>query len=126
MIQVVFTGEVVFVLYFCFSLGKFSSGRNFSNEAGKYLKFTGSGEFPATIIETWQKVWTYFSSEPCKHIRAYAIDFEFYKGPTQVSIYIAIEQLVISAPHLFARGCFGYNTDTTFDQIAPFLHLTPT
>ena len=60
-------------------------------ETGNYLKFVGTGAFPKAIIETWQRVWAYFSRADCQHQRRYTTDFEFYDGPTQVSIYIAIE-----------------------------------
>ncbi len=60
-------------------------------ESGSYLKFVGTGEFPKAIIETWQRVWSYFSNINCSNKRRFTTDFEFYDGPKKVSIYIAIE-----------------------------------
>lgn len=60
-------------------------------ESGNYLRFEGTGRFPETIIETWQKVWSYFANDNCPNRRRYTTDFEFYEGPKKISIYIAIE-----------------------------------
>ena len=60
-------------------------------QAGHYLKFSGQGEFPQAIIDTWQRVWAYFTSDACQHTRRYTTDFEYYEGPDAVSIYIAID-----------------------------------
>lgn len=58
---------------------------------GKYLVFSGHGQVPQVVIETWSKVWSYFSSENCAHTRAYTTDFEFYKSQEDIEIHIAIK-----------------------------------
>ncbi len=60
-------------------------------QAGKYLVFSGSGQVPQVVFETWEKVWNYFSAENCPHSRAYTTDFEFYKSQSDIEIHIAIE-----------------------------------
>ena len=57
--------------------------------AGKYLKFTGEGEMPGVVIDTWKAIWSYFSA-PAKEKRAFTADFEVYRGPGTVDIYIAV------------------------------------
>jgi len=59
--------------------------------AGRYLVFHGSGEMPQTVIETWSKVWQYFSDPSPDYRRAYDTDFEYYAGQNEVKIYIAVE-----------------------------------
>lgn len=58
---------------------------------GNYLVFSGSGQVPQIVFETWAKVWSYFSSENCAHTRAYSTDFEFYKNQSEIEIHIAIK-----------------------------------
>lgn len=60
-------------------------------QAGNYLKFTSSGEFPGAIIEAWTAVWNYFNQANSPHTRAYTTDFEHYEGPNTVSIYVALK-----------------------------------
>ncbi len=45
---------------------------------------------PDVVIQTWMSVWRYFS-EPRGHVRAYTEDFELYRGPNAVDIYIAVK-----------------------------------
>lgn len=59
--------------------------------AGKYLVFEGKGSMPQVVIETWSKVWSYFSSNEAEHIRAYTTDFEVYKSDRDVEIFISIQ-----------------------------------
>lgn len=59
--------------------------------AGKYLVFSASGQVPQIVIETWGKVWAYFSSENCDCVRAYTTDFEFYKSQNEIEIHIAVK-----------------------------------
>ncbi|WP_237156777.1 GyrI-like domain-containing protein [Photobacterium leiognathi] len=59
--------------------------------AGEYLKFDAEGEFPDAIIRAWQTAWAYFSSQDCKHSRAYTTDFEYYQSTNQVSVFIALK-----------------------------------
>ena len=60
-------------------------------EAGQYLVFSGSGEMPQAVIELWGKVWVYFESTDIKYARAYTTDFEYYKSPSDIEIYISIK-----------------------------------
>ena len=63
---------------------------------GKYLVF--SKDFEQTdehtriqaVIETWGRVWEYFSNENSEYKRAYQTDFEFYKNQNEIEIYISI------------------------------------
>ena len=59
--------------------------------AGKYIVFTGKGEMPKAVIDTWSDIWNYFSATDCAHKRAYTTDFELYKGFNEVEIHIAIK-----------------------------------
>ena len=67
-----------------------------SIEAGKYLRFDGTAKTAddaarvQAIIETWGEIWQYFSAEP-EYERDYKTDFEYYKDPTQIEIYISIK-----------------------------------
>jgi len=60
-------------------------------EKGKYLVFEVKGELPQGIIETWGKIWEYFSSTTTKEKRAYKTDFERYTPNDEVDIYIGIK-----------------------------------
>jgi predicted transcriptional regulator YdeE len=57
---------------------------------GKYLMFRGEGQMPAVVVQTWMSVWHYFA-ESRDHVRAYTADFELYRGPEAVEIYIAVK-----------------------------------
>lgn len=59
--------------------------------ADYYLVFSGSGQVPQIVIETWGKIWSYFGNPDCPHTRAYVTDFEFYKSQNDVEIYIGIK-----------------------------------
>jgi len=59
-------------------------------QAGNYLVFSGEGQIPHIVIETWAKVWSYFANPGCAHTRAYLTDFEFYKNQSEIEIYIGI------------------------------------
>lgn len=59
-------------------------------QAGNYLLFTNQGEMPQVVIDTWSEVWNYFSSADAKQTRAYTTDFERYRGPDEIEIYIAV------------------------------------
>ena len=52
--------------------------------------FKGEGQMPAVVVQTWMSVWQYFS-QPGSHARAYTADFEMYRGPEAVEIYIAVK-----------------------------------
>jgi predicted transcriptional regulator YdeE len=59
--------------------------------AGKYMVFEGKGDVPRVVFETWEKIWDYFSNDSTLHKRAYTTDFEHYRSPEEVDIYIAIQ-----------------------------------
>jgi predicted transcriptional regulator YdeE len=60
--------------------------------AATYLVFSASGAMPQTVVETWQRVWAYFTPSAA-HQRAYTVDFERYDAarPDFIEIYIAIK-----------------------------------
>ena len=58
-------------------------------EPGDYLVFTGEGEMPQMVIDTWGEIWRYFAANPQVQ-RRFATDFEAYDGPDQVAIHIGI------------------------------------
>ncbi len=62
-----------------------------SIQSGNYLEFPAKGDMPQVVIETWSKIWEYFSDEGSEHQRAFTTDFELYKGPDEIEIYIAIQ-----------------------------------
>ena len=54
-----------------------------------YLVFERQGPLPQTIIALWTSVWEYMADHP-EHKRQYTADFEVYRGPQEVAVYIAI------------------------------------
>jgi len=50
---------------------------------------------PNTVMNAWEKAWTYFNDPSCEHTRTYNVDFEQYVGGNlefgQVDLYIGIE-----------------------------------
>lgn len=73
------------------SASELENARDFQIPSGKYLKFSGTGEMPKTVIVVWGQIWDYFNANDCFHRRAYTTDFEFYKSNDEVEIYISIE-----------------------------------
>ena len=65
-------------------------------QKGKYLLFHGKAKIPdddarvQAVIETWGKIWQYFSNEGSEHKRAYKTDFEHYKNQSEIDIYISV------------------------------------
>ena len=63
--------------------------------AGKYLVFSEEGRMPYTIMNAWEKAWTYFNDRSCEHVRTFDVDFEHYIGGNleygQIDLYIGIE-----------------------------------
>lgn len=63
--------------------------------AGKYMVFTEEGRMPNTVMNAWEKAWTYFNDPSSEHTRTYHVDFEQYIGGNleygQVDLYIGIE-----------------------------------
>lgn len=58
--------------------------------SGKYLIFEGKGAMPQTVIETWGRVWEYFT-EGSLHQRCFRTDFEVYSNGDDVSICIGVK-----------------------------------
>ncbi len=58
-------------------------------EAGSYLVFTGEGDMPQMVIDTWARIWRYFAENPQAQ-RRFATDFEAYEGPDRVAIHIGV------------------------------------
>lgn len=65
-------------------------------QKGKYLVFNkilNENSYKAkidAIIDTWGRIWGYFSNEHSKYKRAYKTDFEYYKNQNEIEIYISI------------------------------------
>lgn len=59
-------------------------------QAGPYVVFQSSGAMPQAVIETWGRVWSYFSNPHCPHQRAYTSDFECHGRDGLVYIHIAL------------------------------------
>lgn len=59
-------------------------------QEGNYLVFQGKGPMPATVIDTWKRVWEFFET-PTEHRRNFISDFEAYNGSEQVTIYIGLK-----------------------------------
>ncbi len=57
--------------------------------AGKYLVFSGEGQMPRVVVETWNAIWKYFAQKG-EHTRAFTADFEQYRGPSAIDIYISV------------------------------------
>ncbi|MFI4919298.1 MAG: GyrI-like domain-containing protein [Legionellales bacterium] len=58
--------------------------------SGNYLVFRGVGTMPLAVIETWGRVWDYFTTENL-YQRCFISDFEAYNGGDEVAIYIGIK-----------------------------------
>jgi predicted transcriptional regulator YdeE len=58
-------------------------------EPGDYLVFTGEGEMPQMVIDTWVRVWQYFA-ENSRVQRRFGTDFEAYEGADKVAIHIGV------------------------------------
>ena len=58
--------------------------------AGNYLVFQGTGPMPATVVETWKKIWNYFETES-NYQRSFISDFEAYSGSDKVALYIGVK-----------------------------------
>ena len=65
-------------------------------QKGKYLVFnkifdeTDDNTRIQAIIETWGKIWEYFSDENSQYKRKYETDFEYYKAQNEIEIFISI------------------------------------
>jgi predicted transcriptional regulator YdeE len=59
-------------------------------QAGNYLIFQGTGPMPQTVIEAWQRIWTFFQ-KTTEYRRNFISDFEAYSGSDQVAVYIGVD-----------------------------------
>jgi len=59
-------------------------------QAGQYLVFEGKGPMPATVVDTWKRVWDFFGTKS-DYRRNFTSDFEAYKSADEVAIYIGLE-----------------------------------
>ena len=59
-------------------------------EAGRYLVFTGQGEMPQMVVDTWMRVWNYFADNPQVQ-RRFGTDFEAYERPDQVAVHVGVQ-----------------------------------
>lgn len=57
--------------------------------SGNYLVFQGKGAMPQTVIETWKRVWDYFTVDS-PYQRCFMTDFEEYKNDDEVAIFIGV------------------------------------
>eukprot|EP01041_Mallomonas_annulata_P026297 gene26297-47569_t len=58
-------------------------------EAGDYLVFSGEGDMPQMVIDTWVRIWHYFAENPQVQ-RRFGTDFEAYEGPDKVAIHVGV------------------------------------
>jgi predicted transcriptional regulator YdeE len=56
---------------------------------GQYLVFSCSGPLPGAVIEGWRAVWAFFERSASPR-RAYTADFEAYREPERVEIWVAV------------------------------------
>lgn len=57
--------------------------------SGNYLVFQGKGAMPQAVIETWKRVWDYFTVDS-PYQRCFMTDFEEYKNGDEVAIFIGV------------------------------------
>lgn len=62
-------------------------------QAGDYLVFTGEGEMPQMVIDTWVRVWQFFADNPQVQ-RRFGTDFEAYEGADKVLVHIGVLQSI--------------------------------
>jgi predicted transcriptional regulator YdeE len=59
---------------------------------GQYLVFENHGAMPKVVIDGWAAVWRYFAQTQ-KYKRLFATDFEEYRGPGHVAIFISVAEV---------------------------------
>jgi len=59
-------------------------------QGGDYLVFTGQGDMPQMVMDTWVRIWHFFAENPQVQ-RCFSTDFEAYEGPENVAIYIGVK-----------------------------------
>jgi predicted transcriptional regulator YdeE len=59
---------------------------------GQYLVFEIQGAMPQAVIDGWGAVWRYFSQSQ-KYKRLFTTDYEEYRGPDRVAIFISVAEI---------------------------------
>lgn len=65
-------------------------------QKGKYVVFEGKATAAddiariQAVVDTWGRVWEYFSNRSAQYKRAYTTDFEYYKNQSEIDIYISV------------------------------------
>lgn len=59
---------------------------------GRYLVFESHGAMPQAVIDAWMAIWQWFA-QTREYKRAFATDYEEYRGPDRVAIYISVEDV---------------------------------
>jgi predicted transcriptional regulator YdeE len=59
---------------------------------GLYLVFESQGAMPQAVIDGWSAVWRHFG-QPQKYRRLFATDYEEYRGPDRVAIFISVAEV---------------------------------
>lgn len=55
--------------------------------AGTYAVFQATGDYPKALIEIWGQIWQDHNLR-----RTYTGDYELYRSPTEVDVYVAIDK----------------------------------
>ncbi len=58
---------------------------------GSYLLFEARGEMPGALLNTWERIRSYFAAEP-PYTRLYSADFEIHDAsePDRVQVYVGV------------------------------------
>jgi predicted transcriptional regulator YdeE len=59
---------------------------------GQYLAFENHGAMPQAVIDGWEAVWRYFA-QPQKYKRLFTTNYEEYRGPDRVAIFISVAEV---------------------------------
>ncbi|VAW82323.1 hypothetical protein MNBD_GAMMA12-942 [hydrothermal vent metagenome] len=65
-------------------------------QAGRYLLFRATAKESSdlarvqAVIDCWGDIWQCFDTQAAEYKRAYNTDFEHYRNPTEIDIYISI------------------------------------
>jgi predicted transcriptional regulator YdeE len=65
--------------------------RSVAVRGGQYLVFETHGAMPQAVIDCWGTVWRYFAQSR-NHRRLFATDYEEYRGPDRVAIFISVAE----------------------------------
>ena len=58
---------------------------------GSFLLFTATGSMPVALVETWQRIWSFFDGDS-PYERAFTTDFEIHHhdDSERVDVYVAV------------------------------------